>query len=100
MGYQSLGKMFREICQKYPERTGFMYKDGGQYQSITFAEANQQVVQIAAALLSLGTEKSDKVLLLSENRTEWAFSDYAILSLGAITVPIYPTLLSSHIEFI
>ena len=100
MGYQSLGKMFREICQKYPERTGFMYKDGGQYQSITFAEANQQVVQIAAALLSLGTEKSDKVLLLSENRTEWAFSDYAILSLGAITVPIYPTLLASHIEFI
>ena len=100
MAYQSLGKMFREICQKYPERTGFMYKDGGQYQSITFAEANQQVVQIAAALLSLGTEKSDKVLLLSENRTEWAFSDYAILSLGAITVPIYPTLLASHIEFI
>jgi len=100
MGYPNLGKMFHDVCEKFPERTGFMYKEGEQYKSITFKEANTQVAQIAAGLASLGTGKSDKVLLLSENRPEWAFSDYAILSLGAITVPIYPTLLPSHIQFI
>ncbi len=100
MGYPNLGKMFHDVCEKFPERTGFMYKEGEQYKSITFKEANTQVAQIAAGLASLGTGKTDKVLLLSENRPEWAFSDYAILSLGAITVPIYPTLLPSHIQFI
>ncbi|RQW03290.1 MAG: long-chain fatty acid--CoA ligase, partial [Calditrichaeota bacterium] len=36
----------------------------------------------------------------SENRLEWAIADYGIISIGAVTVPIYPTLLPSHIEFI
>jgi long-chain acyl-CoA synthetase len=40
------------------------------------------------------------VALLSENRVEWALTDYALLGLGAITVPIYTTLLEPDVEFI
>lgn len=100
MNYPSLGAMFQAVCEKYPEKTGMMYKTGGKYQSLAFKEIQEKEIGLAAGLKELGVEKGDRVLLLSENRVEWALSDYAILSLGGITVPIYPTLLPSHIEFI
>ncbi len=100
MTYTSLGKMFNVISEKAGTRTAYMFKKDGAYQPVTFQEVQTRVNQLAAGLQELGAVKGDKVLLLSENRLEWAISDYAILSLGCITVPIYPTLLPSHIEFI
>ncbi len=100
MSYSSLGEMFKTVCETYPDKTGMMYKDQGEYQSISFRDIQKQVYQAAGGLKNLGVQKGDRVLLLSENRVEWAFSDYAILTLGAVTVPIYPTLLPAHIEFI
>jgi len=100
MSHASLGAMFRSVCEKFPDRTAIMFKEGGAYQSLTKQEFKNRVYNFAAALQELGVQKGDRVLLLSENRLEWAISDYAILSLGAVTVPIYPTLLPSHIEFI
>lgn len=100
MNYPNLGQMFKTVCEKFPNETGFMYKKEGKYQPITFKEALEQMTYISGGLAELDVKNLDKVLILSENRYEWAFSDYAILSLGAITVPIYPTLLPSHIEFI
>lgn len=100
MSYSSLGEMFKTVCETYPDKTGMMYKDQGEYQSISFRDIQKQVYHAAGGLKNLGVQKGDRVLLLSENRVEWAFSDYAILTLGAVTVPIYPTLLPAHIEFI
>ena len=92
--------MFREVSQKFSKKDAYMFKVGGSYQSRNFSEARTIVDQLAAGLKQLGAGKEDRILLLSENRMEWALSDYAILSLGSVTVPIYPTLLPSHIEFI
>jgi long-chain acyl-CoA synthetase len=100
MTYANLGLMFKSVCEKFPDKIGYMFKVGGEYQSITFRETYSRTSQIAAGLQTLGAKKNDKILLLSENRLEWAMADYAILSLGCITVPIYPTLLPSHIEYI
>src|SRR5262249_10951985 len=44
--------------------------------------------------------RGDKVALLSENRYEWPVVDLAVLGLGAVTVPIYPTLTSAQVRFI
>lgn len=100
MGYPSLGMMFKLVCEKYPDKTAYMFKEQGVYKSIAFKDTLPQVHHLAAGLKNLGAKKTAKVLILSENRLEWAISDYAILSLGCISVPIYPTLLPSHIEFI
>ena len=48
--------------------------------------------------MNLGVEPGDRIALLSENRPEWLVSDIAILSAGAINVPIYPTLPAAQIE--
>ncbi|RMG66229.1 MAG: long-chain fatty acid--CoA ligase [Calditrichaeota bacterium] len=100
MALASLAEMFYQTCSKKPERVGMMYKSGGSYQPITFGEMKKAVEKLAAGLASIGVKKGDKVILLSENRYEWAFSDYAILTNGAATVPVYPSLLPHQIKYI
>ena len=100
MSYQNLAEMFYKTCEKSPQQTGMMFKKDGAYQPIKREEMRATVEKIAAGLASLGVQKEDKVILLSENRVEWSFCDYAILSNGAISVPVYPTLLPKHIQYI
>jgi long-chain acyl-CoA synthetase len=58
---------------------------------ISSAEIYRSVVGVARALQSWGVGKGDRVAILSENRPEWTITDFAALSLGAVTVPVYST---------
>jgi long-chain acyl-CoA synthetase len=49
------------------------------------------VLAVASALVEAGIKRGDTVVLMSENRVEWLYCDIAIQSVGAITVPIYPS---------
>jgi long-chain acyl-CoA synthetase len=66
-------------------------KQGGEWRSISWAEAAVKVAGLAAALKGLGLERGDRVMLVSENRPEWLISDLAIMAAGCITVPTYIT---------
>jgi len=48
------------------------------------------VLSVASALIAAGVKPHDSVLLISENRVEWVYCDFAIQTLGAVTVPVYP----------
>jgi long-chain acyl-CoA synthetase len=100
MGYQNLAQIIPGNAGKFGDRTAYMYKTGGTYQPISFNESLRWVDRIAAGLADLGVNRGDKVALLSENRFEWTFSDYAILTLGAVNVPIYPSLLDKQVAYI
>ncbi len=100
MRYQNLAQIIPSNAGRFGDRTAYMYKVSGQYQKISFNEALTWVNKIAAGLANLGVKRGDKVALLSENRYEWTFTDYAILSLGAVNVPIYPSLLSAQVAYI
>ena len=100
MKYNNLAEMFVSNAERLKERTAFMYKHEGQYKSISYNEAWTMVKKIAAGLASLGVKRGEKVALLSENRYEWAFTDYAVLALGAVNVPIYPSLLTYQVEYL
>src|ERR1700742_4573668 len=63
----------------------------------TFVE---RVKNCALGLASLGIRPGDRIALLSENRPEWSIVDLAILSLGAINVPIYTTQAVDQVDFI
>jgi len=93
--------LFLTAVSEHPRPDCFSYKgpDGG-YVDVSSADALQRVRALRAALLSLGVVPGDRVAILSENRLEWALTDLATLSLGAVDVPIYPTLLPDTIEYI
>ena len=67
---------------------------------ISSKELYRNVVGIARALQSWGIGKGDRVAILSENRPEWTITDFAALSLGAITVPVYSTQTADQTSFI
>ena len=55
---------------------------------------------LSIGLLELGVRRGDRVAILSENRPEWAITDYACLAARAADVPIYPTLPTRQLEYI
>jgi long-chain acyl-CoA synthetase len=76
------------------------HKSGDQWINISAAEFVDRVHHVALGLAELGIKPGDRVALLSENRPEWSIADLAILSLGAINVPIYTTQAVDQIRYI
>jgi len=73
----------------------------GEWTELSWGEAAGQIARIASFLRDeLGVKKGDKVAILSFTRVEWALADLAILSLGAISTPIYHSLTASEAAFI
>lgn len=76
------------------------YRDNGKWVDISVADFCDRVRWFSTGLRALGVKPADRVAILSENRPEWAISDFAILCAGAVTVTVYPTLLSWQVEYI
>lgn len=75
-----------------------LYMDAeGKWQAFTGMQIYQRVRAFAEALTGWGIQKGDRVVILSENRWEWVAADFAALAIGAVDVPIYPTLTAEQI---
>lgn len=89
-----------EAAAANPAGTALMVRRGGQYVGVTYADLVRSVELAAGKLRALGLEQGDVVGILSPNRPEWIVADLAVLSLGGIVVPIYPTLPSGQLTYI
>jgi long-chain acyl-CoA synthetase len=76
------------------------YRKEGVWHNISAKEVYTRVCNTARYLQRCGILKGDRVAILSENRPEWAIADFAVQMLGAVDVPIYPTLTAEQIQFI
>lgn len=76
------------------------HRTDGHWVNISAGEFVDRVKNVALGLAALGIRPGDRIALLSENRPEWSIADLAILSLGAINVPIYTTQAVDQIEYI
>jgi len=65
------------------------YREKGAYLPVTYAQLATRIRHVASGLIRAGFKAGDRIGLLMENRPEWAVIDYAILSIGAVTVPLY-----------
>jgi long-chain acyl-CoA synthetase len=72
----------------------------GVWTDVTCAEAANQVRSAALGLISLGVQPGDRVSIFSATRYEWAILDLAILSVGAVTVPIYETSSAEQVRWV
>ncbi len=94
------GLYFGAIDRYRTHSAAMRFKRDGQWISVTHAEVAERVEALSRGLLALGIVPGDRVAILSENRLEWALTDYACLTARAIDVPIYPTLTSKQIAYL
>jgi len=86
--FRNLCTVFTQVARRQPDHTALVRILKGQTYPLTYGEYLQRVIHLSAGLEATGVSADDRVLLLSENRPEWAIADYALLSLGAIVVPV------------
>ena len=70
------------------------------WREVSWREAGERVDGLAQALLAHGVRKGDAVAVLSRTRLEWILLDWAIMSIGAVVVGLYPTNTASECAYI
>ena len=93
--------MFEQSVQQYGSKPALAHKpNGGTYQDISYTQFGESVSAFSKGLNTLGVQKDDRVALLSENRPEWAITDFGSLKVGAVTVPMFSTLTAAQVSYI
>ncbi len=85
---------------KTANRPIIQHKVDNKYVGISFEQFKDYVEKLACGLYNLGIQKGDKIAILSENRPEWIFLDYACITTGIIDIPMYPINTADTVEFI
>lgn len=76
------------------------YQHDGRYQPVTYAQMAMRVRRLACGLIRAGVRPGERVAILMENRPEWAVIDYAVLSVGAVMVPLYCSCRPQDISYV
>jgi long-chain acyl-CoA synthetase len=87
-------------AESWPGTVGLKRRVNGSWTPVTWREFAGQVRDIAAGFIAAGIQPGDRVGLMSRTRFEWTLLDYAILTAGGVTVPIYPTSSLEQVEWI
>lgn len=87
----TIANLFFNRVYRFGSKPFLYYKQDNQWKNHSWQEVGSTVETHARGLMNLGIKKGDRVCLISENRPEWVMFDLAILSIGAVTVPIYAT---------
>ncbi len=97
----TLISMFEQSVQQHGSKPALAHKPkGGTYQDISYTQFGESVDAFSNGLSTLGVQKEDRVALLSENRPEWAITDFGSLKAGAVTVPMFSTLTAAQVSYI
>ena len=101
--FKTIPELFYFLTNEYRKgktRPVFMHKVSGKYVNISYDELRTETENFANGLAALGVKRDNKVAIIAENRPEWVYSDFAILGLGAVDVPLYPISTADTVEFI
>ncbi len=100
--FSTITELFDHLTTTFAHtaRPVFQHKVDKVYRDISYADLRRSVERMMHGLAALGLRKQDTVAILSENRPEWVVADLAITALGAVDVPVYPTLTPKQLEFI
>src|SRR6202050_4559909 len=99
MNLRTLNDVFFTLVKHNSDRV-MLTREGDTWRTISARQLQSWVYATARQLQAWGIHKGDRVVLLSENRPEWAVADFACLMLGAVDVPIYATQTSEQCLFV
>ncbi|MFW5851468.1 MAG: AMP-dependent synthetase/ligase [Bacteroidota bacterium] len=88
-------------AEKYPnQHAALAAKSNGKWHEISIHEYIEQTNNMSYGLMALGIEAGDHVGIVSSNRPEWNMMDFAIMQIGAIPIPVYPTISQDDYSYI
>ena len=93
MAYQHISLEIKKNAQQYQHKNAMYYKDtqSKKWVGISWLTFEKQVKSISKALLNFGIKEQQNIAIFAQNMPEWIISDIAIMSIRAVTVPIYAT---------
>jgi long-chain acyl-CoA synthetase len=100
MTQDTLARMFWNRVERGGDRPAQQAKRGAVWTTTTWKDVGQVVRELASGLLALGRKKGDAVGILAASRAEWVQADFAIFSVGGVTIPIYPSYPPDLIQYI
>lgn len=103
MAPKNLLEVFFESVSRFRHRPCFRYAVSNgktSWKTMSWLEASDAVREIASGLKARGIQRGDRVAIISATRYEWTLCDLAILSLGGVTVPIYPSVTADQASYI
>lgn len=86
--------------EKHSQSDAFSYQVNEEWIKFSTDESIEHVNSISKALISQGVSKDDKVAIVGGNSPHWMFFDLGIMQVGAVNVPLYPTISSEEYEYI
>ena len=84
----------------YDKEIAFARKEEGSWKTYSSKDLKRIVDNLSLSLMAAGIQAGDKIAIISENRPEWNFVDFATQQIGAISVPMYPTISSGDFAYI
>ncbi|GAB3294221.1 AMP-dependent synthetase/ligase [Hymenobacter tenuis] len=84
--------LLSHLVNTSPQADCLVEKKAGQWQPLSTTRVQELSDQVSLGLRQLGIGRGDKVAIISTNRPEWMVADFGIAQLGAVSVPMYPTI--------
>jgi long-chain acyl-CoA synthetase len=96
---QTLCDHLLETARKWGDKPAYSDRDDGPWQTITWEQTRQQVLELAAGLVALGLKPGERVALMLPNRLEHVLADLAAVHAGGVSVTFYSTLAAEQIGY-
>ena len=96
---ETLAKLF-QVAVAHDKPDAILTKETGTYEPISSRELERRVINLHLALREAGIGRGEKFAMVAENRWEWAVADFAMMTAGIVSVPIYPTLPAEQVRYL
>jgi long-chain acyl-CoA synthetase len=93
-------ELWRDAVRDAPAGAAYLEETAGGWRPVSRDEAAERVEALAHGLLARGLRHGDRVAILSQTRLEWILLDWAVMSIGAVVVGLYPTSTPKECEYI
>ena len=102
MDYKHLVEDIKHNVQRFKNKPAMYFKNNAlnKWEGISWSDFGDRIQQLSKALLKFGIQPQQNVGIFSENKPEWIISDISIMSIRAVTIPIYATNSKKEVEYI
>lgn len=88
-----------KCAERSSDKAALQFKKNDQWINVSWAEYYQAIERVGCGLLTFGIKPQDRIAIMSNTRYEWSTCDFAVLSIQAVTVPIYQTVTADDLEY-